>query len=170
MGNSVILKNKKATFEYSLIEEVPVGLMLDGWMVKSIRAGKISSADGSYVRFHNGEAFLDGLYIKPLENMDKFSSSLTDNSVKKRQVDGSQVTIKLLMKKSQIDRLQKASKDKGYTVVFKDLYWQMNGTRRYLVKATIALAKGKKLHDKRQVEKERDMGRDARREMKGQYA
>lgn len=169
MSNVVILKNKKATFEYSLIEEISVGLLLDGWMVKSIRAGKVSSADGSYVRFHNGEAFLDGLYIKPLENMDKFSSSLAD-SVKKRQVDGSQVTIKLLLKKSQIERLQEASKDKGYTVIFKDLYWQMNGGRRYLVKATIALAKGKKLHDKRQAVKERDMGRDARREMKGEYS
>lgn len=149
MKNATIIKNKKANFEYEIKDTFIAGVCLEGWMVKSIRSNRITASDGVYVKIINNEAFLIGTHIKRLETTNTFKS-----------VD-EQPTLKLLLHKKEINKLIGADKEKGYTLILKKLFWQ-----KHLVKAEIALAKGKKLYDKRRDQKEKEMKREAERALK----
>ena len=143
--NNTIAQNKKARFDFELEEKFEAGVMLQGWEVKSLRAGKGQITD-SYVLLKNGEAWLIGAQIVPLQ------------TVSTHYVTDPTRTRKLLLKQRELDRLIGATQQKGYTCVALSLYW-----KGHLVKAEIALAKGKQLHDKRQTEKERDWNREKQR-------
>lgn len=148
--NTTIALNKKAKFDYELIERIEAGMMLTGWEVKSIRAGKAQITD-TYVVFKNGEAFLQASQIQPLITA---SNHVNADPYRNR---------KLLLKKSEIIRLKEAVEQKGLTVVCTAIYW-----KDHLIKCEVALARGKKLHDKRQAEKERDWNIDKQRILRQQ--
>jgi SsrA-binding protein len=143
--NNTIALNKKARYEYHLDEKIEAGIALQGWEVKSLRAGKAQITD-SYVLLKNGEAWLIGALITPLD------------TVSTHYVADPTRTRKLLLSRRQIDHLIGATQQKGYTCICTALYW-----KGHLVKAEIALARGKKLHDKRETEKERDWNREKQR-------
>lgn len=146
--NNQIALNRKAKFEYSFEETMEAGVVLQGWEVKSLRAGKGNIAD-SYVILKNNEAWILGSQIIPLR------------SASTHIVAEPQRTRKLLLHKKEIQKLIGAKERKGYTIVPLKLYWK-NGR----VKAQIAIAKGKKLHDKRQTIKDRDWERNKQRILK----
>lgn len=143
-----IADNRKARFEYSLEETFEAGIMLQGWEVKSLRAGKGGISD-SYVIIKNGEAWLLGATISPL------------NTASTHIHPENQRTRKLLLNKRELKKLIGAVERKGYTIVPLNMYWK-NG----LAKLAIAVAKGKKLYDKRETEKNRDWQRDRQRVLK----
>jgi SsrA-binding protein len=143
--NNTIAQNKKARFEYHLEEKFEAGLALQGWEVKALRAGKGQITD-SYVLLKNDEAWLIGSLITPLQTVS--THYVTDPSR----------TRKLLLSRREIDHLVGATQQKGYTCICTQLYW-----KGHLVKAEIALAKGKQKHDKRETEKERDWNREKQR-------
>lgn len=123
-------------------------MALNGWEVKSLRAGKGQLTD-SYVLLKDGEAWLFGAQIQPLATAS--THFVTDP----------QRTRKLLLNRKEISRLQEAKEQKGKTIVATALYW-----KKHLVKCEISIATGKKLHDKRSTEKERDWGRQKQAVMK----
>jgi len=143
-----IALNKKARFEYQLHERFEAGLALTGWEVKSLRAGKVQLTD-TYVLLKNGEAFLLGSNITPM------------NSASTHVVADPQRTRKLLLHKKEIARLVGATQQKGQTCIPLAIYWKGNR-----VKCEIALATGKKDHDKRASIKDREWNRDKQRLMK----
>lgn len=143
-----IAENRKARFEYALEETYEAGIVLQGWEVKSLRAGKGGIADG-YVIIKNGEALLLGSQISPL------------NSASTHIQPEQQRTRKLLLHKKELKKLIGAVERKGYTIIPLHLYWK-NG----LAKLKIAIAKGKKQFDKRQTVKERDWQRSRQRLLK----
>ena len=143
-----IAENRKARHEYALEDTFEAGIVLQGWEVKSLRAGKGGIAD-SYVIIKKGEAWLLGAQIAPL-----LSASTHINPENQR-------TRKLLLNKKELLRLIGAVERKGYTIVPTFMYWK-NG----FVKLQIALAKGKKTHDKRQAVKDREWQRTQRRLLK----
>jgi SsrA-binding protein len=143
--NPTIAQNKKARFDYSLEEKFEAGIALEGWEVKSLRAGKAQITD-TYVLLKNGEAFLIGGLISPI------------NTISTHFVIDPRRTRKLLLKKRELDKLIGATQQKGYTCVCTAMYW-----KNHLVKVEIALAKGKQNHDKRETEKERDWDREKQR-------
>lgn len=143
-----IARNKKARFDYHLEERFEAGLALTGWEVKSLRAGKAQLTD-TYVLFRDGEAFLLGAHFTPL---DTTSTHVTADPTRTR---------KLLLHKKEIARLFAATKQKGQTCIPISLYWKGNR-----VKCEIALASGKKQHDKRTEIKEREWKREKGRVMK----
>ena len=143
-GNT-IAQNRRARHDYILETEYEAGLVLEGWEVKSLRAGK-AQINESYVQLINGEAFLYGAVISPLISA---STHIHPDQQRSR---------KLLLHDYELARLIGAVERKGYTIVPLALYWK--GSR---VKCKIALAKGKHLHDKRAAEKERDWNRDKAR-------
>ena len=145
-GGTIAL-NKRAKFDYFLEERIEAGIALTGWEVKSLRAGKGQLTD-SYVIFKDGEAFLLGAQIQPPATV---STHFVSDPIRTR---------KLLLKQKQIKDLREAVEQKGHTVVATALYW-----KKHLVKCEVALAKGKKLHDKRDTEKERDWNREKQRAM-----
>ncbi|QAZ37954.1 SsrA-binding protein [Methylibium sp. Pch-M] len=137
-----IADNKKARFNYTIEEQFEAGMVLEGWEVKAIRAGQVQLTDG-YVVIKDGELFLIGCRINPLRTASTHVHPQADR------------TKKLLMKKDEIRRLVGKVEQKGYTLVPLNLHYK--GGR---VKADIALAKGKDLHDKRETEKKRDWERE----------
>jgi SsrA-binding protein len=143
-----IVANKKARHEFFIEDSLEVGLVLTGWEVKALRAGRVQLVD-SYVIFKNGEAWLLGALITPLQTAS--THFVTDP----------QRTRKLLLKSSQLSRLIEAVQQKGYTCVCLKLYW-----KQHLIKAEIALAKGKQLHDKRDTDRERDWNLEKQRVMR----
>ena len=145
---SSIAQNKKARFDYFIEDRLEAGLALQGWEVKSMRAGKAQLTD-SFVIFRDGEAFLLGSHVAPL------------NTVSTHVVAEPKRTRKLLMNRREIDRLIGLVERKGYTLIALELYWSKNR-----VKVTVGLAKGKKQHDKRDTEKDRDWQRDKARALK----
>jgi SsrA-binding protein len=145
---SSIAHNKKARFDYFIEDRIEAGLALQGWEVKSMRAGKAQLTD-SFVIFRDGEAWLLGSHVTPL------------NTVSTHVVAEPKRTRKLLMNRREIDRLIGLVERKGYTLIALELYWSKNR-----VKVAVGLAKGKKQHDKRDTEKERDWRRDKARALK----
>jgi len=143
-----IAENKKAAFNYHLEERHECGLVLQGWEVKALRAGKAQLTEG-YVVIRDGELYLIGCLISPLRST---SSHLPADSARTR---------KLLMHKAEIQRLIGKVEQKGYTLVPLNLHWK-NG----YVKCEIALAKGKAEHDKRDTIKDREGKREVERAMK----
>lgn len=149
--NNTIAQNKKARFDYHLEEKFEAGIALQGWELKSLRAGKAQLTD-SYVLLKNNEAWLIGALITPLQTV---STHFVTDPTRTR---------KLLLKRREIDRLIGATQQKGYTCVCTALYW-----KGHLVKAAIELAKGKQLHDKRETEKERDWNREKQRVVRHEH-
>lgn len=145
---STIALNKRARHEYHLEDRFEAGLALRGWEVKSLRAGKANIAE-SYVIIKNGEAFLLGGHFIPLPSA---STHVEADPTRTR---------KLLLHDYELSRLIGATERQGYTVVPTALYW-----KKGRAKLEIALAKGKKKHDKRADEKERDWNREKRRILK----
>ena len=143
--SNVIARNKRASFDYQLLETFEAGVALTGWEVKSLRMGKADLAD-SYVLMKDGEAWLLGTQIVPL---DTASTHYVTDPTRTR---------KLLLHKKELARILAAISQKGQTCVCTQLYW-----KGHLVKARIALATGKKAHDKRDTEKDRDWGRQKQR-------
>jgi SsrA-binding protein len=143
-----IALNKKARFEYELHERFEAGLALTGWEVKALRAGNGQLTD-TYIHLRDGEAFLLGSNITPLKTA---STHVVADPKRIR---------KLLLHGREIARLIGATGQKGQTCIPLALYWKGNK-----VKCEIALASGKKAHDKRASIKERDWNRDKSRVMK----
>jgi SsrA-binding protein len=143
--SNTIAQNKKARFDYFIEERFEAGLALQGWEVKSLRAGKAQLVD-SFVMVRNGEAWLHGSHFTPLNSA---STHVTPEPARIR---------KLLLNRREIDRLTGLVERKGYTLVALELYWNKGR-----VKLALGLAKGKKQHDKRATEKERDWDRDRSR-------
>ena len=143
-----IALNKRARHDYLLEDRFEAGIALEGWEVKSLRAGKGQLVD-SYVLVRNGEAWLLGANITPLA------------SASTHVVADPQRTRKLLLHAKEIARIYAATQQKGFTCVATALYWKGNR-----VKCEIALGKGKKLHDKRAASRDRDWTRQTERLMK----
>ncbi len=143
-----IAENKKASFNYAFEEKHECGLVLQGWEIKALRAGKVQLTEG-YVVVRDGELFLIGCLINPLRTA---STHVSADSARTR---------KLLMHKAEILRLIGKVEQKGYTLVPINLHWK-NGR----VKCEVALAKGKGEHDKRDTIKEREGKREVERAMK----
>ena len=143
--SNVIARNKRASFDYQLLETFEAGVALTGWEVKSLRMGKADLAD-SYVLIKDGEAWLLGSHIIPL---DTASTHFVTDPTRTR---------KLLLNKKELAKILAAISQKGQTCVCTQLYW-----KGHLVKARIALAQGKKSHDKRDTERERDWSRQKQR-------
>ncbi|MHB0774697.1 SsrA-binding protein SmpB [Halomonas sp. WWR20] len=149
-GNSVIAQNKKARFEYHIEDTFEAGLALAGWEVKSLRAGKAQLTD-TYILIKDGEAWLLGSHIMPL------------NTASTHVIADPTRTRKLLLHRKEIAKIFSRTQEKGHTCVPLKLYWKKN-----LIKCELALVTGKKLHDKRATEKDRDWQRQKGRIMRDQ--
>ncbi len=139
------ISNRKAYFEYSILQKYTAGIVLTGTEIKSIREGKASFND-SYCLLFNGELFLRSLHIAEY----KQGSIYNHNPTRER---------KLLLRKAEIKKLESKMKEKGYTIVPLKIFIASNG----YAKVEIGLAKGKKLHDKRESIKERETTREIKR-------
>ncbi|AEW44409.1 tmRNA-binding protein [Serratia symbiotica str. 'Cinara cedri'] len=133
-----IAQNKRARFEYFIEEEIEAGISLEGWEVKSLRAGKANLSD-SYVTFYNHEAHLFGVTIIPLSDA---SSHVLCDPIRTR---------KLLLNKSELEFLSGRVNYKGYTAIALSIYW-----KKVWCKVNIGIARGKKEHDKRACIKNRE--------------
>lgn len=146
-GNTIIL-NKKARHDYFIEEKHEAGIALEGWEVKSLRAGKVQIRD-SYVLLKDGEAYLFGALITPLPTA---STHIHPDA---------QRTRKLLLHRRELDKLIGAVERKGYALVTTAMYW-----KRGRAKVEIGLARGKKAYDKRAELKEREWERSKQRLLK----
>ena len=149
-GNSdmSIISNKKAFHDYFVEEQFEAGIVLEGWEIKAIRAGRANIKE-SYVIVRDGEVFIFGMHITPLAQA---STHVKPDPVRTR---------KLLLHAAQINKLIGKVERAGFTLMPLDLHFQ-----RGRVKVEIGLAKGKKQHDKRDAEKERDWNREKARLMR----
>ncbi len=145
-----IIDNRKAFHEYFIEERFEAGLVLEGWEVKAIRAGR-SNIKESYVVIRAGEIFILGMHISPLISA---SSHVKPDPTRTR---------KLLLHKKEISRLIGKVERAGFTLVPLDLHYTKGR-----IKLDIGLAKGKKLHDKREDEKKKDWEREKQRLMRVQ--
>lgn len=137
----IICNNKKVYFEYFIEETLEAGIVLVGSEVKSIRNGGMSLLD-SFIIIKNGEVFLKNAYIKPFDKTSSFAPDVRRDR-------------KLLLSKKEIEKLGRQMKTKGYTIVATKAYFKSNK-----VKVEIALAKGKKLYDKKDTLKEKSQKRE----------
>jgi SsrA-binding protein len=149
---AAIAENRRARYEYHIEEQFEAGMVLEGWEIKAIRAGQVQLTDG-YVLIRDGELFLIGCRINALRSASTHVHPEADR------------TKKLLMKKDEIRRLVGKVEQKGFTLVPLNLHYKGG-----LVKADIALAKGKAQHDKRDTEKKRDWEREKGRLMRHQVS
>ena len=147
-GGNTIALNKRAKFDYHLDDRFEAGIALEGWEVKALRAGKGQLVD-THVHVQDGEAWLLNALITPLAQA---STHITPTPSRNR---------KLLLHKKEIARIFAATSQKGFTAVATAMYW-----KGPLVKVEVALARGKKQHDKREDKKEKDWQRDKQRLMK----
>ena len=143
-----IIDNRKAFHDYFIEEQLEAGLVLEGWEVKAIRAGRVQLKE-SYVIYRNGAFYLFGCHITPLQSA---STHVKPDPVRDR---------KLLLKQEQINRLIGKVERAGYTMVALNLHYSKGN-----IKADIGLAKGKKQHDKREDAKEKDWAREKQRLMR----
>jgi SsrA-binding protein len=147
-GGATIALNKKARHDYFIEEKIEAGLVLEGWEVKSLRAGRAQIAE-AYVVVRGGEIWLVGANVTPLNTA---STHVHPDPGRSR---------KLLLQRREIDRLIGSVERAGYTMVPLAMYWKQGRA-----KLEIGLAKGKKQHDKRAVERDRDWERQKGRIMK----
>jgi len=140
--DNTIALNRKALHDYFIEEHYEAGIVLEGWEVKSLRAGRAQLKE-SYVILKNGEAFIIGMHISPLLSA---STHVHPDPIRTR---------KLLLKRKELNKLITAVERKGSTAVPLSMYWI-----KQRVKLKIVLAHGKKQYDKRQTEKERDWNRE----------
>ena len=146
-----IITNKKAFHDYFIEERFEAGIVLEGWEVKAIRAGRANIKE-SYVIIQRGELFLFGMHISPLTEA---SSHNRHDPVRTR---------KLLLSRHELDKLESLTARQGYTIVPLALYW-----KECWVKVEIGLVKGKKEHDKREDTKAREWDREKARIMKNKH-
>ncbi|MDR0427695.1 MAG: SsrA-binding protein SmpB [Dysgonamonadaceae bacterium] len=147
-NNSVIIKNKKASFDYEFIETFVAGIVLTGTEIKSIRLGKAGLVD-SYCILLNGELWVRNMYIA-----EYFYGTYNNHEVRKDR--------KLLLNRKELRKVEQLSKNAGFTVIPTKLFINEKG----LAKLVIAVAKGKKVYDKRQALREKDDKRDMDRAFK----
>ncbi len=145
-----IVLNKKMRFDYHLFDRAQAGISLLGWEVKSLREGRVQLGN-SYIHFSNGEAFLEKAIITPL-----ITAGHNKNVIPERRR-------KLLLTRKELEKLSIATQQKGYSCVCIGLYW-----KKHLIKCEIALARGKKLADKRDASKKRDWERQQQHLLKNQ--
>ena len=143
-----IAQNKKAFHDYFVEQQFEAGIELEGWEVKSIRAGRLQLKE-AYVIVRNGEIYLIGCHISPLATV---STHFQPDPVRTR---------KLLLHKEEINKLIGSVERAGYTMLPLNMHF-----KRGKIKLSIGLAKGKKQHDKRQADKERDWQREKQRILK----
>ena len=141
-AKDVNIKNRQASYEYELLEKYVAGIVLTGTEIKSIREGKINLQDG-YGYFNNGELFVKGVNITPYAQGTHYNHEATRER-------------KLLLKRSELKKLEARSEEKGLTLVPTRLFINDRG----FAKMEIALGRGKKMHDKRESIKERDAKRE----------
>lgn len=147
---STLLENRQARHNYFIGDTLTAGIKLEGWEVKSIREGRANFNGGNaFIRIHGGEAFLEAMTITPSVRTNLGLLSPRDPARSR----------KLLLKRSELDKLTKKVTQAGYTVVPLAL---VDG---HCFKLKIGIAKGKKQHDKREATKERDLARSMAREM-----
>src|SRR5690554_3871097 len=144
-----IAQNRKARFDYFIEEHFEAGLELQGWEVKSLRAGKAQLTE-AYVVLRDGQAWLLGAHITPLLSA---STHVETDPTRTRR---------LLLHRSEIDHLTGLVERRGYTLVPLELYWNKGRA-----KLSVGLARGKKQHDKRATEKERDWQIERARVLRG---
>ena len=147
-----IVQNKKAFHEYAIEEKFEAGIVLEGWEVKSIRAGRAHLTE-AYVILRSGEVFLIGAHISPLNTA---STHIHPDPIRTR---------KLLLRTDEIQKLIGKVERAGYALVPINLHYS-----RGRIKLDIGLGKGKKLHDKRQSEKEREWAREKQRLLRSKNA
>ncbi len=145
---SDLVKNKKASFNYHILDKMEAGLVLSGQEVKATREGK-ASLFGAYVTIKKGECYLVNCNISPYQPK---NTPANYNPRRDR---------KLLLKKKEIDHLSGKTKEKGVTLIPLRIY-----TRKNLLKIEVGVARGKKKYDKREAIKRREIDRDLRREIK----
>lgn len=148
MGKKVVADNRKARFQYEILEKVEAGLVLQGSEVKALRDGRANLVDG-FASFKGGEAMLRSVHISPYSHGGYANHEPTRSR-------------KLLMHKREIARLAGKVATAGLTVVPLKLYFNNRG----LAKVELGLARGKKLHDKRETLKRKAMDREAQQAMK----
>ena len=146
----VVTQNKKAFHDYFILDTYEAGIELKGTEIKSVRLGHVNLKD-ALIRFKNDEAFIENMHIAPYEQGNIFNHEPLRNR-------------KLLLHKKQIKKLQREVKENGLTVVPTKLYFNTSK-----LKVEIALARGKKLYDKRQDLKAKDAKRDMERALKNAY-
>ena len=144
-SDKTIALNRKSRHDYFIERKFEAGILLLGWEVKSLRAGRINLDDG-YIILKNGEAWLLGTNISALPNASKHIQTEPNRSRK------------LLLKRRELSSLEAGINQKGFTCICTAFYW-----KRHLVKCEIALAKGKALYDKRMADKQKDWERDKQR-------
>ena len=148
LSNNIYIRNKKASFSYECLEKFEAGMQLKGTEIKSIREGKASIKEG-YCAFKNDELFVFNINITPYSE-----ASFTNHEPKRPR--------KLLLHKQELEKLLKKKKDVGLTIIPTKLFINSKG----YAKLNIALAKGKKMQDKRESLKEKDAKRQMDRAMK----
>ncbi|MCF6352051.1 MAG: SsrA-binding protein SmpB [Cyclobacteriaceae bacterium] len=144
-SNSINIRNKQASYEYELLDKYVAGMVLQGTEIKSIREGKVVLKDG-YCAFHRGELFVYNIHISQYKQGTHFNHTITRQR-------------KLLLNKSELVKIEKKISTKGLTLIPTRLFLSSRG----FAKLEIALGKGKKLHDKRDSIKEKDVKRDLER-------
>lgn len=147
-GTKIVARNRKARHEYEILDTWEAGIVLTGPEVKSVRAGKVALGQ-AFGRVENGEVWLYEMHISPYDPASRWNAEPTRPR-------------KLLLHRKEIRRLVGAVQEKGLTLVPLDLHF-----RRGYAKVNLALARGKKLHDKRETLKRRAMERDIERELRG---
>jgi SsrA-binding protein len=147
-SDNTIAQNRVARHDYFIEDDIEVGMVLEGWEVKSMRAGNLQLKE-TYVMVKNGEVWLIGAHISPLNTA---STHITPNPTRMR---------KLLAHRNEIDRLVGMVERKGFTLIALSAYWI-----RGRAKLKLGIAKGKKAHDKRASIKDRDWKRDKARILK----
>jgi len=143
-SNDISIKNRKARFEYEFLETIETGIVLQGSEIKSIREGKVSLQE-AYCFFRGNEMFIKGM------NISVYKESTYDNHEPTRER-------KLLLKRRELTKLKEKSEEKSLTIVPVKLYI----TSRGFAKLQVALAKGKKVFDKRESIKQREQDRELR--------
>ncbi|GMO67258.1 MAG: SsrA-binding protein SmpB [Endomicrobiia bacterium] len=147
MEKKILSSNKKAYYNYDIFEKLETGVILSGYEVKSLKQSKVSLVD-SIVKFSNGEAFIENMSIAPYEHI---STHIIDYDSKKKR--------KLLMHKSEITKIHAKVREKGFTIIPLEIYIGL----RCKIKILVGLAKGKKVYDKREAIKKRDITREIAR-------
>lgn len=146
----IVSQNKKAFHDFFILDTYEAGIELQGTEIKSVRKGSVNLKD-SFIRIKNNEAFIENMHIAPYEQGNRFNHEPLR-------------TRKLLLHKKEIRKLQKEIKENGLTIVPTKLYFNTSK-----LKVEIALARGKKLFDKRQDLKAKDAKRDIEKALKNAY-
>jgi SsrA-binding protein len=148
LEKQILITNKKAFHDYHILEEYEAGIVLSGYEVKSLRLHNVSLVD-SLVRFVNGEAYLDNVYIAPYLQI---SSHVQEYEAKRKR--------KLLLHRQEIVKINSKAKEKGLTVIPLEIYVSKYGK----IKVLIGLAKGKTTYDKKEILKKKDINRELQRQ------